>query len=59
MQSFKAFFKLEIVFMKHCAPLHVHEDGALLTMLLIILNQLIKFEAPIYSNFRDILFTSF
>ena len=45
--------------MKHCAPnnLLVHMDGALLAILLFILNQLTKFVASIYNNFQDILFT--
>ena len=45
------------------APNHllVNKDGALLAILdvLIILNQLIKFEAPIYKSFLDIFFTNF
>ena len=47
--------------MKHYAPNHLlaHEDGALLAILLIILNQLAKYEASIHNNFLDILFTSF
>ena len=44
--------KLEIVFMKHYVPNHLlaHEDGALLAIPLIILNQLTKYEASIYNN---------
>ena len=47
--------------MKHCAPndLLVCKDCVRLDILLIILNQLSKFNAPIYNIFRDILFTSF
>ena len=46
--------------MKHCAQNHllVHKDDALLAILLIILNQLTQFEAPIYNDFRDILFVN-
>ena len=52
--------KLEIVFMTHYASNHLlsHEDGALLAILLIILNQLTKYEVSIYI-FVDIPFTSF
>ena len=52
--------KLEIVLVKHFAP--NHEDAAifflslkLLALLLITLYQLTKFEAPSYTNFRNIL----
>ena len=53
------------MFMKHCAPNHllVYKDGALfktrvilsLKLLLILLYQLIMFEAPSYNSFWDIL----
>ena len=41
--------KLEIVFMKHYAPNHLlaHEGCVLIAILLIILNQLTKYEASI------------
>ena len=47
--------------MKHCEPNHLlaHEDGVLLAILLIILNQLTKYEASIYNIFLDFPFTSF
>ena len=47
--EFKMKWKLEIVFMKHYAPNHLlaHEDAAPLAILLIILNQLTKYEASI------------
>ena len=47
--------------MKHYAPNHlpVHEDGALLAILLINRSQLTKYEATIYNRFLDIPFTSF
>ena len=42
--------QLENMFIKHCAPNHLlaHEDSAILAILLIILNQLTKYEAYIY-----------
>ena len=47
--------------MKHYVPNHLldHEDGALLVILLIILNQLTKYEASIYNVFLDIPFIRF
>ena len=46
--------------MKHYAPNHLlaNEDGAVLAKLIIILNQLTKYEASIYNSFLDIPFTS-
>ena len=47
--------------MKHCVPnnLLAYEDGVLLTIPLIILNQLTKYEASIYNIFLDFPFKSF
>ena len=61
-------YKLEIVFMKHCAPIHllVDKDGALykkmiiqslnlLVILLTILYPLTQFGAPCYNIFFEII----